>query len=113
MIRILIVDDSETEIKILKHIFESSPKLQVIACAKNGKEALELTASLKPDIISMDIQMPILDGIEATRQIMSQYPTPIVIISSKLNDELRGTFRALEAGALTVLDKPVDIHSSN
>lgn len=110
MIKILIVDDSETETAILKTLFNSEPDFEVIACAKNGKEAVELTQLLKPDLITMDIQMPVMDGIEAIRMIMTQYPVPIIVISSKLNDEsLNAAFQAMEAGALSVLDKPVNV----
>ena len=112
MIRILLVDDSPTETAILKSLFESAPDFRVIACAKDGKEAIKLAATLKPDLITMDIMMPNMDGFEATRLIMSQTPTPIVIISSKINDKrLHATFRAFEAGALSVIEKPVDIYS--
>src|SRR5947208_1261694 len=104
MINILIVEDSETEAAILKNLFESQEDFHVIGCAKNGKEAIYLTELLQPDLITMDIQMPLMDGVEAIRFIMSKYPTPIVVISSKLNDvALNTTFRALEAGALSVL----------
>lgn len=112
MIKILIVDDSETETAILKQIFGSEPDIEVIGCAKNGKEAVQLTKDLKPDLITMDIHMPVMDGLEATRIIMTQCPTPIVVISSNLqNQELRATYKALEAGALSVLEKPVNIAS--
>lgn len=112
MINILIVDDSETEIAILKAIFSEQADLRVIGCAHNGKEAFELTKKLNPDLITMDLHMPIMDGIEAIHSIMAQHPTPIIVISSRLNDEtLNGTFRALDAGALSVLDKPVNILS--
>ncbi|TAK73921.1 MAG: chemotaxis-specific protein-glutamate methyltransferase CheB [Gammaproteobacteria bacterium] len=112
MINILIADDSATETLILRKIFESESDMKVIGYAKNGKEAVDLVARLKPTIVTMDIQMPVMDGIEAIRQIMSQHPTPIVVISSKLNDEaMTVSFNALDAGALSVLDKPVDITS--
>lgn len=110
MIKILIVDDSETEVAILKSLFSAEEDFEVIACAKNGKEAVELVGVLKPDLITMDIEMPVMDGFEAIRMIMTQHPTPIVVISSKLNDEsLSATFQAMEAGALSVLEKPINI----
>ncbi len=112
MINILIVDDSPTERLILKKIIDSQPDMRIIGCAKNGKEAVDLVAYLKPTIVTMDIHMPVMDGIEAIRQIMSQHPTPIVVISSKLNDDVMKTsFNALDAGALSVLDKPADVTS--
>lgn len=106
MIKILIVDDSLTETTLLKNIINSESDLCVVGTAKNGNEALRLLPVLKPDLITMDIFMPEMNGFEATRLIMSQYPTPIVVISSKTNDgKLNVTFQALEAGALSVLDK--------
>ena len=113
MIRILIVDDSVTETALLKYLFQTEPDLQVIGCARNGKEAIEMTEQLRPDIITMDIHMPQMDGLESIKVIMAQCPTPIVVISSKVNDkELNISFQALEAGALSVLDKPKDVSSS-
>lgn len=113
MIKVLIVDDSATERFVLKKIFESETDFQVIATAKNGKEAVLLTNQLKPDVITMDVIMPVMDGIEAIKEIMEICPTPIVVISSMLNDEvLNAGYRALEAGALSVLEKPVNIESN-
>lgn len=112
MIKILIVDDSPTEVALIQYIIESENDMQVIGVAKNGKEAIELTEKLKPNLITMDIQMPVMDGLEATRIIMAQNPTPIVVISSMVNDEsIHATFHILEAGALTALAKPVNVFS--
>jgi len=107
MIKILIVDDSKTETLLLKSILEAEADMKVIGCASNGREGLKLTALLKPDLITMDLAMPLLDGFEATRLIMSQHPTPIIVISSRLDDSsLNASFKALAAGALCVLEKP-------
>lgn len=107
MIKILIVDDSKTETQLLKHFLEAEADMEVIACAKNGAEALEMTARYSPDLITMDLEMPIMDGHTATRLIMSQFPKPIVVISSKLNDAAKDmTYLALDAGAVSVLAKP-------
>jgi two-component system, chemotaxis family, protein-glutamate methylesterase/glutaminase len=112
MITILIVDDSPTQTQLLKVLFEAEKDMRVIGCAKNGEEAIDMTVKLKPDIITMDIIMPIINGFEATRWIMSNQPTPIVVISSAANDMvLNTTFLALEAGALSVLEKPEDPNS--
>lgn len=114
MIRILVVDDSITETAILKHLLESEPDFNVVGCANDGVEAIKLTALLKPDIITMDIQMPVMDGIEATKIIMEQNPTPIVMISAKATDkDFDATFKGLNAGALSVLAKPFNVGSSS
>ncbi len=107
MIKILIVDDSLTETMLLKSIFENEKDFEVVGIAKNGKDCLKKLKTLKPDIITMDILMPEMDGLETTRQIMSQFPIPIVIISSTISKEsVSQTFDALDAGALAVLEKP-------
>lgn len=112
MINILIVDDSKTEAEILKHIISQEDDLHVIGWAQDGEKAIDLVKKLKPDLITMDIQMPIMDGFAATRYIMTHHPLPIVVISSKIdNKELNITYNALNAGALCVLNKPVNINS--
>lgn len=114
MIKLLIVDDSPTEIQILKYIIADEPDMKVVGCAKNGKEALFLAEKLKPDLITMDIHMPVMDGIEAIRHILAKHAIPIVVITSKLNDEaMNASYLALNAGALSVLEKPTDITSAN
>lgn len=112
MIKVLIADDSPTDVAILKHIFENEPGFTVVGCARDGSEAVAMAEKLKPDVITMDIKMPKMDGYEATAAIMSKSPIPIVVISSMVTDsESEATFRSLEAGALTVLPKPVNIQS--
>jgi two-component system, chemotaxis family, protein-glutamate methylesterase/glutaminase len=111
-IKILIVDDSKVIAEVLKVIFESEDDFQVLGHASNGQEAVEMSKALKPDIITMDIRMPVMDGFEATRKIMVENPTPIVVVSASVDDEeLRITFKAIEAGALTVIEKPQNIGS--
>lgn len=108
MIRILIVEDSDVVSLLLKTIFESVPDMQVIGRARDGREAVQLTQELNPDLVTMDIRMPIMDGFQATRLIMSIHAVPIVVISSSVDDEeLEITFRAIEEGALAVLEKPL------
>lgn len=113
MIKILITDDSATEAALLKHIFEAEKDMIVVGCATNGKEAIELAATLQPDLITMDINMPIMNGFEAIQLIMMNNPVPIVVISSTLNDkEMDTSFQALDAGAVSVIEKPINAQSN-
>ncbi len=107
MLRILIVEDSSVVAILLKAIFEEEQDMQVVGHAKNGREGVQMAHDLKPDVITMDIRMMVMDGFEATRMIMADNPTPIVVVSSSVdNEELRITFRAIEEGALAVMEKP-------
>jgi two-component system chemotaxis response regulator CheB len=105
-IRVLVVEDSPTIRHYLKTIIDDTPQLQVVGTARDGVEAVHLIAEIKPDVVSMDVQMPVLDGLEATRQIMHQHPTPVVIVSGLVDREIDLSFRALQAGALAVVPKP-------
>lgn len=107
MITILIAEDIRTNYEILRNMFDEQPDLKVIGWAKNGREAVELADSLCPDIITMDIDMDEMDGLEATRVIMSSKPIPIVVVSIHAQDADRTIpLRALEEGSLAVLEKP-------
>jgi len=109
MIRILIVDDSPTVRLTLQTILESDPEIKVVGFASNGQDALRKALQLRPDLITMDVLMPEMDGIDATRLIMAQCPTPIVVISAHRSDpELEIGFNALQAGAVQVIDKPAN-----
>ncbi len=106
-INVLIVDDSGLTREVLSRILEMDPAIRVIGMAENGKQAIELTQKLKPDVITMDIQMPVLDGFAAVEQIMAYYPTPILILSSVLDKGgIYSTFNALAIGAVDVMEKP-------
>lgn len=110
MIQVLLVDDSEVTLMVLQNILEKEPDIEVIGIAKNGSDAITLAQRLAPDIITMDINMPGLDGFVATRRIMEASPVPIIIVSGIDNlDEIRASFRAVEAGALAVYRKPPGI----
>lgn len=105
-IRVLVVDDSLVMRETLQHLFQRDG-MEVVGQAAGGAEAIHLAARLRPDVITMDYTMPDMDGIEATRRIMNEAPTPIVMLSSVMHpDDAASMFRALDAGALTILEKP-------
>ena len=107
MIKVLVVEDSPVMKELLVHIINSDPKLHVIGTASNGEEAVEAVQQLRPDVITMDINMPKMDGIEATRRIMETKPVPIVIVSGNTQaKEVTFSFQMLQAGALAVLLRP-------
>lgn len=105
MFKILIVEDSPLICKVLTKVFESDPDLTVVGVAGTGREGVTLALSLKPDIITMDIVMPDMDGVEATKQIMAYQPTPILILTSSYPQKVDRIFKAISFGALDVADK--------
>jgi two-component system chemotaxis response regulator CheB len=107
MIKVLIVDDSKVVQEFLAHLLSSDPDIKVVGIANSGYEALELVRLKRPDVITMDIHMPGMDGFETTRTIMETVPTPIVIVSGSVKTEaVASTFRYIEAGALAVVLRP-------
>ena len=105
-IRVLLVDDSSFMRKVLQGIVSADPQMEVVGQAKDGNEAVAMAQALKPDVITMDINMPHLDGLQATEQIMSQSPRPIVIVSSETREGAASTLVALELGAIDFISKP-------
>jgi two-component system chemotaxis response regulator CheB len=107
MIRVLIAEDSLTTRALLLEILSSDPEIQVVGQAKNGIEAVQMTRSLRPNLVTMDVHMPDMDGLTATKEIMIASPTPIVIITGSSGAAgVEGSLHALRAGALDVLLKP-------
>jgi len=114
MIKVLIVDDSKMMQESLAYILNTDPEFKIVGYASNGKEAIELTQKYSPDVITMDWQMPVINGYEATKEIMETNPTPIVVVTGSIAaNDVSISFSLMEAGALAVLKKPHGLkHSS-
>lgn len=112
-VRVLVVDDSRFFRRRVEEILATDPQITVIDTAENGVEAIEKVARLKPDVVTMDIEMPVMDGITAVRRIMASHPTPILMFSSLTTDGAQATLDALEAGALDFLPKKFEDISKN
>lgn len=107
LIKVLIVEDSLVIQEFLNHILSSAPGIKVVGIASDGEEALEAVLRKKPDVITMDIHMPKLNGFEATRKIMETQPVPIIIVSgSSTVKEVSTAFKAVEAGAVAIVARP-------
>jgi len=110
MIRALVVEDSPVIREFLVHVLASDPEIEVVGTAGDGEEAIREVQRKNPDVITMDINMPKVDGFRATRQIMETNPTPIVIVTGSWDTkEIATTFRAMEAGALAVVPRPLGL----
>ncbi|MCF6463317.1 protein-glutamate methylesterase/protein-glutamine glutaminase [Clostridium sp. Cult1] len=111
MIRVLIVDDSPFARKILKDILNEDNEIVVIGEAKNGIEALEKIPLLKPDIITLDIEMPVMNGITTLENIVNNYSIPVIVVSNLTQKDAALTLEALEKGAIDFIEKPKNIFS--
>ncbi|MCU0497524.1 MAG: chemotaxis-specific protein-glutamate methyltransferase CheB [Anaerolineae bacterium] len=107
-IRVLLAEDSATVRWHLSDVINKTAGLRVVGEARNGEEVLHLVPQLQPDVISMDINMPRLDGLAATRRLMIEHPLPVVIVSGLVEHDVELSFQALQAGALAVVEKPPD-----
>ncbi len=106
-IRVLIVDDSAMIRRVLRMLLERDPQIKVVGEAANGKQALARVEALHPTVITMDVRMPVMDGLETTERLMAYHPTPILVITASLSRyDIDITFRMLGAGALDVIEKP-------
>ncbi|UCZ51707.1 chemotaxis response regulator protein-glutamate methylesterase [Bacillus shivajii] len=115
MINVLVVDDSAFMRKMISDFLNSDPSIQVIGKARNGKEAIEKNEELKPDVITLDVEMPVINGIDALKSIMSNAPTPTIMLSSTTKEGAETTIEAMELGAFDFIAKPsgsisLDIH---
>jgi len=104
-VKVLVVDDSSFFRRRVSEIITQDPMLTVIDTAQNGREAVDKALQLRPDVITMDIEMPVMDGISAVREIMAKCPTPILMFSSLTHEGAKATLDALDAGALDFLPK--------
>src|SRR5689334_20284170 len=107
LIKVLVADDSLTARANLVLIINAEPGLSVVGEAENGRQAARMTAALRPDVVLMDMFMPEMDGLEATREIMYAVPTPIIVVSGSAGEhEADLALKAISSGALTALRKP-------
>jgi two-component system chemotaxis response regulator CheB len=112
LIRVLLVDDSPSVRAVLRRFFSRTRDIRVVGEAEDGEQAVQAVLDLQPHVIVMDLQMPVLDGYEATERIMAVRPTPIVVLSSRANrNQMQTAFEAMRRGALEVLPKPEDTPS--
>ena len=112
-IKVLVVDDSSFFRRRVSEIVNQDPELEVVGVAVNGEEAVKMAAALNPQVITMDIEMPVMDGISAVRAIMASNPVPILMFSSLTHDGAKSTLDALEAGALDFLPKRFEDIATN
>ncbi|KIF56032.1 chemotaxis protein CheY [Pseudomonas fluorescens] len=112
-VKVLVVDDSGFFRRRVSEILSSDPSIQVVGTATNGKEAIDQAMALKPDVITMDYEMPMMDGITAVRHIMQRCPTPVLMFSSLTHEGARVTLDALDAGAVDFLPKNFEDISRN
>lgn len=113
MVRVLIVDDSAFMRNALTAMLASDPEISIIGTARDGQEAVEKVALLKPDIVTMDVEMPRMDGITAVKHIMAVTPTPVIMVSSLTVDGAKATLDALDSGAVDFIPKNLSELSVN
>ena len=113
-IRVLIVEDSIIFVTLLKAILSKDNQIEICGVVRNGATAVDFVKEIRPDVITMDINMPVMNGYDATRIIMHIAPVPIIILSANIDEnDVNDTFKALEAGAVSVIEKPSDIENSD
>lgn len=111
--QVLVVDDSAFMRKIVTDFIETDPEFKVTATASNGKEAIQKTLELKPDIITMDVEMPEMNGLDALKTIMEDSFIPVIMLSGINEQGMKETIMALEAGAFDFIRKPSVVHDQD
>ncbi len=106
IIKVLLIDDSPIALTILGRILSTAPDIQVVGTAKNGKEGLDLIPELNPDVLCVDLHMPVMDGYEFTKEVMRRFPKPILVVSVSVQEGSANIFKLLQAGAVDVFAKP-------
>jgi two-component system chemotaxis response regulator CheB len=109
-IRTLVVDDSWFVITSVKKRLEADPGIEVIGSARDGKEAIDKIRTLKPDVVTLDVIMPEMDGLAVLKQVMSEQPTPVIMLSALTSEGAETTIKALELGAVDFFLKPSLLH---
>ncbi len=113
-IRVLIVEDSAVVRELLRHVISSDNRLEVAEAVSTAEEALRILPRVAPDVVSLDIRLPGMDGLQATRQIMAEHPVPIVVVAASVQSEdLNIAMNALRSGALAVVEKPVGVTAAD
>ena len=105
-IRVLVIDDSAFMRKVIKDMLESDQRIQVIATARNGEDGIRKIKKLSPDVVTLDIHMPVMDGITALQYIMGECPVPVVMLSSATAEGADRTLQAISNGAVDFITKP-------
>lgn len=105
-IRILVIEDSVLMTNVIAEMLNSDPRLTVIGSARNGKEGIEQVMSLKPDVVTLDMEMPVMNGTEFLQSIMEMHPVPVVMLSAYTKEGARETIEALKLGAVDFVPKP-------
>ena len=101
-IKVVVVDDSAFMRTAIERMIKSDPSIEIVGSASNGVEAIEIVLRLKPDVVTMDIEMPVMDGLQALKEIMRVCPTPVLMVSSLTNEGAKITLDALDLGAVDI-----------
>ena len=107
--KVLIVEDSPVAMEVLQRLFKSTPEIEIVGVARNGQEALAMIPRLNPTVICTDFHMEPIDGLELTKQVMANFPRPILVLSNSVkSDDTKNVFALLQAGASDIYPKPVN-----